>query len=58
MKRLILFLTISLPILHAGAQTTGNTGTISASFSKYGITSGDTTFFSYQDGRGTTLQRF
>jgi hypothetical protein len=57
MKRLILFFAISLSMHYADAQTTINT-TITASFSKYGITSGDTTFFSYHDSRGTTLQRF
>jgi hypothetical protein len=58
MKRLILLSAISLSILCAIAQPTGNIKTIKASFSRFGITSGDTTFFSYSDYRGTNLQRF
>ena len=56
MKRLILSAAVSLFMFCASAQTSGNVKTIKASFSRSGITSGDTTFFSYN---GTiTLQRF
>ena len=46
MKHLILFFAISLPTLHADAQSARRSRTISASFSKRGTISGDTTFFS------------
>jgi hypothetical protein len=47
MKRLILFCSMSLLMLHAGAQPSGKTHTITASLSKDGIISGDTAFFDY-----------
>ena len=58
MKRLILFCSISLLILHAGAQSAGKTRTITTSFSKNGTTSGDTTFFSYNGQSGALLRFF
>lgn len=56
MKRLILPSAISLFMFCASAQTTGNAQSIKASFSRAGITSGDTTFFAYNGS--ITLQRF
>ena len=51
MRHLILFSTILLLTMHAGAQSTRKTRTITTSFSKNGTISGDTTFFKY-DGKG------
>jgi hypothetical protein len=44
-------------MLQAGAQSAKKTRTITASFSKHGTTSGDTTFFSYY-GPDVDLRRF
>jgi hypothetical protein len=60
MRHLILFSITLLLTIHAGAQsarkTARKTRTISASFSKNGTISGDTTFFDY--GQGGALKRF
>lgn len=57
MKNLILCFAIIFLMLRADAQSANNTNTITASFSKYGIISGDTTFFS-NDGSPGDLMRF
>jgi hypothetical protein len=57
MKHLILCSAISLLMLHASAQSAKKTRTITASISKHGSTSGDTTFFSYYGPAGD-LMRF
>lgn len=61
MRHLILFSTVLLLTIHAGAQSARNTRTITTSFSKNGTISGDTTFFNYNNndnGRNDGLMRF
>ena len=58
MKPLILCCAISLLMLHAAAQSAKKRRTITASFSKHGTTSGDTTFFSYYGPAGDLMRFF
>jgi hypothetical protein len=58
MKRLILCFAISLLMLHVGAQSAKKTRTITASISKHGTISGDTTFFSYYGPTGDLIRFF
>ncbi|MFL5746407.1 MAG: hypothetical protein ACJ751_17150 [Niastella sp.] len=61
MRHLILFSTILLLTMHAGAQSARKTRTITTSFSKNGTISGDTTFFKYDGqsiGQFGALTRF
>ena len=58
MKHLILFSTILLLTMHAGAQSARKTRTITTLFKKYGTTSGDTTFFNYKIENGDLLRFF
>lgn len=55
MRHLILFSTILLLTMHAGAQSARKTRTITTSFSRNGTISGDTTFFKYD---GQTLGQY
>lgn len=57
MKHLILYCTMSLLMLQAGAQSARKIRTITASFSKHSSSSGDTAFFSY-DGASGNLTRY
>jgi|GEM_PF-5367814 len=60
MRYLILFSTILLLTMQAGAQSARKTHTVTTSFSKNGTISGDTTFFNYYDQRAQdgALRRF
>lgn len=63
MRHLILFSTILLLTIHAGAQSARKTRSIITPFSKNGTISGDTTFFTYHDqnqslSQGGALKRF
>lgn len=58
MKRFILCVAISLLMFHAGAQSAKKKRTITASISKHGTTSGDTTFFSYYGPAGDLMRYF
>lgn len=60
MRHLILFSTLLLLTMHAGAQSARKTRTITTLFSKNGTISGDTTFFKYDNynGQPDQLRRF